>query len=453
MRPVRRLAAVAALLAGASSSAPAQAPARMDSATALATLDTVWATIGRAHWDTASVGASWRAARDELRPRAAAARTPAELRAVIGEMLGRLGQSHFYLIPGDARADEAPAAADAAPPAAGPGTLGVDVRLVEDRFVLTRVERDGPAWAAGLRPGWTLEAVDGATTAGALAALRVLRSPGERRAEELQAVLRVTARLSGPAGSAAALRLGDGRGRVVERTVKRAPLTGLRTRYGNFPEMTVRLERERLTAPGGARVGVIRFSTWFPVLARGLDAAVDSLRGSDGLVIDLRGNLGGVGGMVMGLAGHLMERPDTLGTLRMRTSSLVYRANPRRVDTSARPVRPYAGPVAILTDGLSASTSEFFAGALQKLGRARVFGQASAGQALPAHSRDLPSGDVLVYAIADYVGPGGYRFEGTGVVPDEAAPPTPAALLAGRDPAMAAALRWIGAQRGSAATN
>ena len=70
-----------------------------------------------------------------------------------------------------------------------------------------------------------------------------------------------------------------------------------------------------------------------------------------------------------------------------------------------------------------------------------------AGAALPAFTRVLPSGDVLVHAVADAVGPTGQRFEGTGVVPDEAAPPTRAALLAGRDPALDAALRWIAAQR------
>jgi carboxyl-terminal processing protease len=120
------------------------------------------------------------------------------------------------------------------------------------------------------------------------------------------------------------------------------------------------------------------------------------------------------------------------------------------VDTQARPVRPYAGPVAVLTDAMTASTSEFFAGGLRQLGRVRVFGEPTAGQALPAWALKLPNGDVLMHAVADFTGPRGMRWEGEGVTPDVPAPPTRAALLAGRDPALQAALEWIARERGRA---
>jgi carboxyl-terminal processing protease len=99
--------------------------------------------------------------------------------------------------------------------------------------------------------------------------------------------------------------------------------------------------------------------------------------------------------------------------------------------------------VAILTDEMTASTSELFAGGLQALGRARVFGATSSGQALPSLMPRLPNGDVLLHAVADMKGPGGVRWEGPGVVPDMPAPVTREALLAGRDPALDAAVAWI----------
>jgi carboxyl-terminal processing protease len=133
--------------------------------------------------------------------------------------------------------------------------------------------------------------------------------------------------------------------------------------------------------------------------------------------------------------------------MKTRQNSLHFAINPRRVDTQARPVRPYAGPVAILTDAVSVSTAEFFAGGMQKLGRARVFGETSAGQALPSYAKRLPNGDVLLHAVADFTGPGGVRWEGAGVIPDVVAPPTREALLAGGDPALDAATRWIREQK------
>ena len=80
---------------------------------------------------------------------------------------------------------------------------------------------------------------------------------------------------------------------------------------------------------------------------------------------------------------------------------------------------------------------------MQSVGRARVFGETSMGQALPASFTRLPNGDTLLHAIADFVTADGTRLEGRGVVPDQTVPLDAAALAAGRDPVLAAALEWI----------
>ena len=81
---------------------------------------------------------------------------------------------------------------------------------------------------------------------------------------------------------------------------------------------------------------------------------------------------------------------------------------------------------------------------MQAIKRARVFGQVSMGQALPALFNKLPNGDVLIHAYGDFVAADGTRLEGRGVVPDEVVPLTRQALAAGRDSTMEAALRWSG---------
>ena len=99
--------------------------------------------------------------------------------------------------------------------------------------------------------------------------------------------------------------------------------------------------------------------------------------------------------------------------------------------------------MAILVDPMTASTSEIFATGMQRIGRARVFGERSAGEALPAMMDRLPSGDVFVHAVADFTDPDGRRIEGAGVVPDEVVPISPKELSEGRDAALEAAARWI----------
>jgi carboxyl-terminal processing protease len=109
----------------------------------------------------------------------------------------------------------------------------------------------------------------------------------------------------------------------------------------------------------------------------------------------------------------------------------------------------YGGALAVLTDVMSASTSEIFAAGMQAIGRARVFGQVSAGQALPAMAGKLPNEDVFMHAIADYLVADGSRVEGRGVIPDELLPLELADVRAGRDAPLEAALRWIAAQPGT----
>ena len=147
--------------------------------------------------------------------------------------------------------------------------------------------------------------------------------------------------------------------------------------------------------------------------------------------------------MISGVAGHLFAEPGLLGRMKTRTADLEFNANPRLVTPDGVRVEPYKGPVALLVDELTASASECFAGALQSLGRARVFGRQTLGQALPALTRRLTNGDVLMYVVGDFVTATGQRLEGTGVRPDEVVPLSLSELRAGKDATLDAALRWL----------
>jgi carboxyl-terminal processing protease len=140
--------------------------------------------------------------------------------------------------------------------------------------------------------------------------------------------------------------------------------------------------------------------------------------------------------MAMGLAGWFIEEQGRrLGTMLTRSTPLNFVVNPR--------LPLFRGPVAILVDGLSASTSEIFAGGMQDLKRARIFGSRTAGAALPSFIERLPNGDGFQCATANYLSQSGKPLEGAGVIPDVMAPPTRALLLAGKDAALEAAIHWI----------
>jgi carboxyl-terminal processing protease len=396
----------------------------------VASFDAAWQTVDETFVDPTFGGLDWPAVRTELRPRVQTAASPEAARAVISEMLARLRRSHYSLLTGGA---------DALP---GEAIVPIDVRVLDGDVVITRVVGGTAADRAVIAPGARILGVDDER-----ASTWVSQANGaDARSRALDVWRRATRALHGVAGSIARVRVRLPDGREAEAGVARVEPAGERVRLGNLPPLDVAVDARDATTPGRRRAGVIAFNLWMASAAAGIDQAVDRFRDRAGLVIDLRGNPGGLVLMISGVAGHVLADPVVLGEMRTRTNTLTLRANPRLSTADGRRVAPFAGPVAILVDELTASASECFAGALQGLGRARVFGAQTMGQALPASTRTLPSGDVLLYAIGDFVTASGRRLEGEGVVPDEPIRLSVEGLAGGGDPALEAALRWIDRQ-------
>jgi carboxyl-terminal processing protease len=400
---------------------------------AVETFDRAWTIVRDTHFDKTLNGVDWEAVRTELRPRAATAASDSQLRTVIRDMLGRLGQSHFALIPSTADSTTG----DRGDLSAGPG---FQVRLLDRDLVVSAVDAASAAARASVRPGWMVASIDGRNVRQMLDALpetmpqRLLAVEAWRIAET---------RLRGPQGSTVRVDFIDGAAKTVSLGLERAPDLGEPVKVGNLPTMFVRVTAEERRTPGGATAGVIGFNVWMPAVDPEFQKAVDRFRKADGIVLDLRGNPGGLAAMLMGISGHFVAERKSLGVMKTRDSELRFFANPRMVSAAGERVEPFAGPVAILVDAMTGSASECFAGGMQSIKRARVFGQTSMGQALPAVFDKLPNGDVLIHAYADFVTADGTRLEGRGVVPDVEVPLSREDLLAGKDAAMDRALQWV----------
>jgi carboxyl-terminal processing protease len=440
MRPCRTLLAPLLFLAAACASSatsepngdePASAPP-ISKEQALATFEAAWSAVDEHHFDPEFNGVDWEGVRAELLPRVEAATTEAEVRSLVREMLGRLGQSHFVVIPASDRptGDVTDASDDGDDEVAG--GLGIDVRLRDGRLLVTEVQPESPAERAGVRLGWAIVSIDGRT-------VRAEETPFEARQRALR-------RTWGPIGTSVELSCLDGADEEVRLTLERGERNVEAHDFGTtLPTFYLRFAAETHDVDG-RRLGRIHFTNWFLPMMAPINAAVDEMRDLDGIVIDLRSNTGGVGGMVMGVAGHFFPTMTELGVQTMRDSELKYVAFPQRVDTNGESVEPYSGPVAILIDETTASASEVFTGGMQSVGRARVFGNTSAGAVLPARTTILPNGDAVLHAIGDFKTADGTALEGRGVIPDEDVPVRREDLLDGRDAQLEAALAWLAAR-------
>jgi carboxyl-terminal processing protease len=296
-----------------------------------------------------------------------------------------------------------------------------------------------------VRRGWILRSLDGWEVPTDAAS-----DPDEEpREARFEARVRTLRRTSGPVGSEVEAVFLDDRDRPVTVELVRAKRDVIAHSFGTqLPTFYLRFHSETYERDG-RRLGLIHFSNWFLPMAPRIDAAVDAMRDYDGIVIDLRGNSGGAGVMVMGTSGHFFADRRELGRMQTRVSTMTFRANPRLVNAEKRRVRVFEGPLAILVDETSASASEMFSGCMQDTGRARVFGETTAGAVLPAKTTALPDGDALLHAFADFVTVRGTRLEHRGVIPDELVPVDRERLLAGADAPVEAALSWLARTAGA----
>jgi len=360
---------------------------------ALEAFDTAWQAVFDYHFDQDFNGVDWVAVKAELRPRAAELKTSSELDGIIRDMLGRLGQSHFALMKSTTLPDAVAGTKDR-PSEELAGGLGLEFRLREEGLLVWKVYAESPADLAGIRTGWILRKVGGKNFVDLVAGMRA-GNEDRPRSVAYGAQHVAASECYGRIGSVVDLTLVDGADEEVTLTLTRAERDVIAHSFGtSLPTFYLRYEEETLEHDG-KQVGRIRFTNWFVPMMKQIDAAIDKMRGFDGIIIDLRGNGGGAGAMVMGVAGHFFEDKRELGVQKMRGAALKYVANPRLTNAAGELVDPYSGPVAILIDETSASASEVFAGGMQSTGRVRVFGETSAGAVLPARMTKLPNGDSI----------------------------------------------------------
>jgi len=426
MRRISSLARIGATILAAAACAfaltPEQRRLNVDS------FEYVWKTVRDKHWQTKPGGLDWQAVHDELRPAIEKADSMEAARAIMNDMVGRLHQTHFGIIPGELYSD-----LDGGQGKGSDSTTGLDVRVVGKQALVTSVAANSSAARSGVQPGWQILKIGDLDLEVVIAkfdetyAKSTLRDLVSRRA--------VMSKLEGKAGESVDVEFLDGRDQRVTKTIRQEKPKGTLAQFGYLYPAHVWFDSSKV---GGGNIGYVSFNMFLdpPRLMNLFAEAVQSCTKCDGFVIDLRGNPGGIGVMAMGMAGWFIDKPDQrLGTLYMRDTTLKFIVNPR--------VNTFAGRVAILVDGASASTSEILAGGMKDLGRARIFGTHTAAAALPSVFEMLPNGDGFQYAIANYISEGGKPLEGLGVTPDVETPVTRKALLEGKDPALDAAIAWI----------
>ncbi|MFC9299437.1 S41 family peptidase [Streptomyces sp. NPDC057011] len=245
----------------------------------------------------------------------------------------------------------------------------------DGRITVDRVQPDSPAARAGLRAGDRLLSVDGHAVTGL-------------------AVPDVVSLLRGEAGTPVVLGLSRD-GADLTRTLRREQL--------RTEPVTVR------QLPGG--ITVIKVASFTRGSGERVKAAVRAAPPGAGLVLDLRGNPGGLVAEAVSAASAFLDG-GLVATYDVRGDQRALYAAPGG-DTGR--------PLVALVDGGTMSAAELVTGALQDRGRAVAVGSRTFGKGSVQMPTELPDGSVAELTVGTYRTPGGRSLDGSGITPDLAA--------------------------------
>ena len=261
---------------------------------------------------------------------------------------------------------------------------GVGMNVEQDKrgLKVLRVFEKSPAARAGIRRGDFILAVNGRSIAGVNSEI-------------------ATNRIKGPSGTSVELRVFT---------------------PGADRDRTVKVKRERIEVPvatgrvverDGRKLGVVELFGFSEGAHALLSREIKKVRGrgADAIVLDLRGNGGGLLLEAVAVSSLFIEDGEIV-SVRGR-----HRAE-RTHDAEGDAIVPEDVPVVTLVDGGSASASEIVTGALRDRGRAKVVGTRTFGKGLVQEVERLSNGGVLDLTVANYYLPNGETISTKGIKPE-----------------------------------
>jgi carboxyl-terminal processing protease len=247
--------------------------------------------------------------------------------------------------------------------------VGMQITMDGPKTVVIEPFVNSPAWRAGMRRGDVIVAVDGKDT--------TTMDSGQ-----------VAELLRGPKGTPVKV--------SVKREGVQEPYSATVTRG----EIETSVVDAFWVKPGVAYLGVESFEA--QNVTRSTEALLRQMgeQNVQGLILDLRNNLGGLVTEAVGLAGRFLRNGQTVVSHRGRAEQeQIFRAKANAL------AQKY--PIVVLVNGSSASASEIVSGALQDHDRAWILGETTFGKGLVQAQFPLSEGAALLLTIAHYYTPSG----------------------------------------------
>ncbi len=264
--------------------------------------------------------------------------------------------------------------------------VGIAVNEVPQGLRVATVYKGTPAREAGIQPGEIITGVNGHSIAG----------------KDADAV---TSEIRGPAGTKVTLTIASRNGDSRDVTLTR--------REVEIPQVTGHIEKV-----GDKKIGYVRLAGFFPGAHGELRKEVENLysQGAQGLILDLRGNGGGL--LTEGvLVSSIFVPNGVIVSTHGRTQ------NTRTFDATGDSLPRH--PMVVLINGDTASASEIVTAALEQAGIAKVVGTTSFGKGTFQEVIPLKNGAALDLTVGQYLTRNGTSINDVGIPPQVKAKDNP----------------------------
>ncbi len=321
--------------------------------------------------------------------------------------------------------------------------LGMSVEMVDHLVTVVSTFKGSPADKAGITHGDIITAVDGQSVHGMTLEEVVTKMKGGAEGTNVNVTLlrpaasTTTTTTTGEPGG-----LGETTSTTTNTTevgpvdLSRLPSGGETKEYTlTRRNIEIPVTETKIVEAGDKKVAVIGFYTFSQGSAAALRSAVKQaieVEQVDAVVLDLRGNGGGLLNEGVDVASIFVPEGDIVSTEGLHSPKQVYGAT-----GGAYP----DVPLYVLTDPHTASASEIVAGALQDYKRATLVGETTFGKGLVQSIEPLSNGGALKATTAVYLTPKGRDINKKGIIPDVLAPDDP--TTTGVDETLQAVLKLI----------
>jgi carboxyl-terminal processing protease len=264
--------------------------------------------------------------------------------------------------------------------------IGIFIDIRDSHLIVVQPIDGTPAQRAGLRSGDQIRKIDGTPTDG-------------------MALQEAVTRIRGPAGTKVKLTITRG-DQTFEVEITRARVQVVTVQGPSALDASF---QRQLAA---ARLGYLRILTFNEQTSREVAAEVErqSLAGVRGMLIDLRGNGGGLLESSLQIANRFIPEGRAIVHIVGRDG--------RRTTERASRGQKITIPVVVLVNEFSASASEILAGALRDSAGATLVGRQTFGKGVIQSVFNLTGGGGAAITTAKYLTPAGHDIHGRGIPPD-----------------------------------